>query len=361
MDTLQEYKCPNCGGILEFDSSLQKMKCPYCDSEFEMEMLKALDEGIAAERPDEMVWNTDAGSQWADGEADGMRVYVCRSCGGEIAADETTAASTCPYCGNNITMTGNLSGSLRPDYVIPFKLDKKAAKNALMRHIGGKRLLPKVFRTQNHIDEIKGVYVPFWMFDADAEADIRFRAEKTRTWSDSQYNYLETEEYSAYRSGTFSFANIPADGSSKMPDELMESLEPFYMDQAVDFQTAYLSGYLADKYDVTAEDCVPRINERAKRSTETAFAATVTGYNSVRAEVSSVRLTNGKAKYVLIPVWLLYTKWQGKKYTFAMNGQTGKFVGDLPLDKKLYWRWLIGLSAGITLGLYGIMQLLFSL
>ena len=358
MSVLQEYKCPNCGGAITFDSELQKMKCPYCDTEFEMETLKALDEELSAEQPDEMTWDTSAGGEWGAGETDGMNVYVCRSCGGEIVGDANTGATSCPYCGNPVVMSGNFSGALRPDYVIPFKLDKKAAKEGLMNHIRGKRLLPKIFRDQNHIDEIKGIYVPFWLFDADAEANIKFRATRTRRWSDSRYDYKETEEYSAYRSGSFSFKDIPADGSSKMPDSLMESIEPFDMTQAVDFQTAYLSGYLADKYDITAEESVDRVNQRAKRSTEQIFGDTVTGYDTVNVESSSVRLSNGKAKYALYPVWILNTTWNGKKYTFAMNGQTGKFVGDLPLDKGAYWRWFIGLAAGFTLGLYALLQLI---
>ena len=119
----------------------------------------------------------------------------------------------------------------------------------------------------------------------------------------------------------------------------------------MDFQTAYLAGYLADKYDVTAEDSIDRANQRIKQSTEDAFASTVVGYTSVTPERSSIRLEKGESKYALFPVWLLNTEWNGKKYTFAMNGQTGKIVGDLPLDRGAYARWLLGLTAAIGAGL----------
>ena len=150
MASLLEYKCPSCGGATAFNSELQKVKCPYCDTEFEMESLKALDEGLAAEKADEMEWDTSAGGEWSEGEADNMRVYSCKSCGGEIVGDEQTAATSCLYCGNPVVMTGNLTGALRPDFVIPFKLDKKAAKEGLINHLKGKRLLPKIFKDQNH-------------------------------------------------------------------------------------------------------------------------------------------------------------------------------------------------------------------
>lgn len=345
MPELLEYKCPSCGGAINFDTSIQKMKCPYCDTEFDMETLKALDESLKAEFPDEMVWETRAGSQWQEGETAYINSYVCRSCGGEIVGDTNTAATSCPFCNNPVVMVGKLSGALRPDYVIPFKLDKKAAKEGLMKHLKGKRLLPKIFKDQNRIEEIKGIYIPFWLFNADADANIRYRATRVRAWSDSNYNYTETSFFSIWRSGSVGYERVPVDGSTKMPDDLMESIEPYSFADAVDFQTAYLAGYLADKYDVMADESIERANERIKRSTEQIFASTVNGYSTVIPESTNIRLQNGTAKYALYPVWLLNTVWNNTKYTFAMNGQTGKFVGDLPLDKGAYWKWFGSLTA----------------
>ena len=241
-------------------------------------------------------------------------------------------------------MMGQFSGALKPDLVIPFKLDKNAAKAGLMQHLSGKRLLPKIFKDQNHIDEIKGIYVPFWLFDTDADAQVRYRTTKVRVWSDSKYDYTDTSHFLVNRSGSVSFEHIPVDG--------------FNFSAAVDFQTAYLAGYLADKYDVDAEQSIERANERVKRSTEEVFASTVHGYQTVVTESSNIRLHGGKAKYALYPVWILNTTWQGKKYTFAMNGQTGKFVGDLPVDKSAAAKWTLGLSAVLSAAAYGAVWLL---
>ena len=350
---LQEYKCPCCGGAISFDSKIQKMKCPYCDTEFEMETLKEYEEELQNEQADDMNWDSADNREWQEGEQEGLRSYICKSCGGEIVGDANTAAAACPFCGNPVVMTEQLSGMLRPDYVIPFKVDKKAAKEGLMKHLSGKILLPKVFKDQNHIDEIKGIYVPFWLFDADVQAKMRYKATKIRSWSDSEYDYTETRFYSVHRGGSIGFEYVPVDGSSKMPDDLMESIEPYRFADAVDFQTAYLAGYLADKYDVAEEECQKRANERIKRSTEEAFADTVNGYATVVPEGGSVQLENGNAKYTLCPVWILNTTWQGKKYLFAMNGQTGKFVGDLPVDKAAARKWTFGLTA-----IFGILSYL---
>jgi DNA-directed RNA polymerase subunit RPC12/RpoP len=339
MADLQQYKCPACGGAIGFDPNIQKMKCPFCDTEFEVETLKAFDAELKNEATDDMRWKTPAGEQWSDAELDKMTAYVCKSCGGEIVVDETTSATACPFCDNPVVLMGRVKGVLRPDYIIPFKLDKNAAKEGLYNHLKGKKLLPKVFKDKNHIDEVKGIYVPFWLFDADAYANIRYKASKVSYYSDSNYNYTKTSYYAVRRSGEVKFAKIPVDGSSKMDDALMESLEPYDFREAVDFQTAYLAGYLADKYDVDDNTSVARANERIRASVEEEFRSTVRGYSTVTAESTSIRLKNGEAKYALYPVWVLNTTWNGNKYTFAMNGQTGKFVGNLPVDMGTFWKY----------------------
>lgn len=358
MSVLQEYKCPCCGGAIEFNTDVQKMKCPYCDSEFEIEALASYDEELRGQQEDSMNWNVSQNEGWQPGEKEGLRIYVCNSCGGEIVGDENTAATLCPFCDNPVVFKGQLSGELRPDLVIPFKLDKKAAKEALKAHYKGKKLLPKVFKDENHIDEIKGIYVPFWLFDTNTEAYVRYRATRTRVWSDSNYNYTETSHYALTRGGTLGFENVPVDGSSKMADELMESIEPYNINDAVDFQTAYLAGYLADKYDVDAQESITRANQRIKKSTEDAMASTVHGYATVIPEHSSVRFDNGSGRYALYPVWLLNTSWNGNKYTFAMNGQTGKLAGDLPCDKGLFKKWFFGIAAITAAVCFGISYLL---
>lgn len=358
MQNLQEYKCPCCGGAISFDSTLQKMKCPFCDTEFEVEALKGYDAELQSEQADDMKWDNEAGKDWQEGETDGLRSYVCKSCGGEILGDANTAATSCPFCGNPVVMMGQFTGSLKPDIVIPFKLDKKAAKEGLMKHLTGKRLLPKVFKDQNHIDEIKGIYVPFWLFDTDVDAQVRCRATRVRTWSDSDYNYTDTSYFMVFRGGSIGFEHVPVDGSLKMADDLMESIEPYDFSDAVDFQTAYLAGYLADKYDVSADESISRANERVKHSTEETFAGTVEGYTTVTTENSSVQFHGGKVRYALYPVWLLNTTWNGNKYTFAMNGQTGKFVGDLPVDKSAAKRWTLLLTALFGVGAYAVAWLL---
>ena len=333
------------------------MKCPYCDSEFELDALQAYQSEMNHPPQENMTWDTEAGSQWKPGEADGLRIYSCNSCGGEIVADETTGATECPFCGNSVIMTGQFSGDLKPDLVIPFQVDKKAAIAALQNYYKGKVLLPKVFKDENHIKEVKGLYVPVWLFDTDADAHVRYRTTRIRTWSDSNYRYTETKYFLVTRAGSIGFENVPVDGSSKMEDVLMESIEPYDLHDAVDFQTAYLSGFLADKYDVDAASSIERANQRIRQSTEDAFRDTVIGYHTVTTVNSDIRLRNGAARYALYPVWILNTRWNDRKFTFAINGQTGKIAGNLPMDKGAFWKWLLGVTGAVSAAVFAMTYL----
>lgn len=357
MAELQEFKCPCCDGGIEFDTKSQKMKCPYCGTEFDLEALEQYDEALKAQPEDDMQWEAQAGREWQEGETDGMCVYTCNSCGGEIVGDENTGATECPFCGNPVVMTGQFAGALKPDLVIPFKLDKKAAIEALRRHYCGKKLLPKVFQDENRIKEVKGVYVPFWLFSSDADGYVRYKASRIRYWSDSNYNYTETSYYTVVRAGGIGFEHVPVDGSTKIEDALMESIEPFDLSEAVDFKTAYLSGFFADKYDVDAVDSIDRANSRIKETTEQAFRNTVHGYTTVTPVTTNIRLNGGRAKYALYPVWMLTTQWNGQNYTFAMNAQTGKLVGDLPMDKGLWNKWFFGIAGAVSAAVFALSYL----
>ena len=346
MAVLLEYKCPSCGGALSFDSDVQKLKCPYCDTVLEVEALQELDEALKEAQPEDTTWNQEPSAQWSGEEQNELHTYVCDSCGGEITTEATTAATHCPYCGNPVVVAERLSGQIKPDLVVPFKVDKNAAMAAYANHLKGKRLLPKEFTAENRIEKLQGVYVPFWLFDTKVDANVRYRGTRVQTWSDSKYDYVRTSYYSLLRGGSMGFANVPVDGSVKVDNDLMESIEPYDMSQAVDFQTAYLAGFLADKFDVDAEECKTRANERIRSSVENFFTSTTYDFATVIPEDTNLRYSDSNVRYALLPVWMLTTQYKNKTYTFAMNGQTGKLVGNLPIHWGTFFKYLFGIGLG---------------
>jgi len=337
---IKEYKCPACGGAVKFDSATQKMKCPFCDTEFEMAALEQYQKEIAVAKED--TFNFDGQGdlkEWDEDELNGLTQGSCPSCGSELLGDKNTAAMVCPNCGNTQIVLRRLTGLLKPEFVIPFKLEKKAATEALKNFYKGKKLLPASFTKDNRINSIQGVYLPYWLFDAGAKGHVTYKATKTSGWADSNYTYTKTDFYSVVRSGAMQFEKIPVDGSEKMDDSFMDAIEPFNYSDLKDFQTAFLSGYIAEKYDVEAEACKDRAGKRIKSTVETEFRNSVTGYQSVTKESSSVDVDSKKVSYGLFPAWVLNTKYNNENYMFLMNGQTGRLVGKLPSDKGKEWKY----------------------
>lgn len=377
------YQCPACTGPLHYSAKSGKLACDYCGSSFDVAEIEALyarkeAEAAAAKQAADAKaeaaqaakaeaaeaaaasggWDaSDLSRDWG-AEADGLRVYSCPSCGAELICDQSTAATACPYCGNPAIVPGQFSGALRPDYILPFRLSKDDAVQALRAHYKGKPFLPRSFTSANHIEQIQGVYVPFWLFDGGAEGAASYRASNTNVYETGDYEITETRHYHVVRAGSLVFEKIPVDASSKMPDDHMDSIEPFDYAQLRPFSTAYLPGYLADKYDVTIDDSRDRADTRCRETLAQALRDTVTGYGACVTEREDIALRRSKVHYALLPVWMLSTKWRGQDFLFAMNGQTGKLVGDLPTDRGRFWGMFAAIAAPLTVALTAILQFL---
>ena len=368
------YKCPACTAPLKFSSETGQLECEYCGSHFTVEEVEAFyakkneqaaknfeqessrpDAAMDAEQAAEFI-NEEAPqyeSKWDDStisadwgeDSKHMRAYSCPSCGAELMCEASTAATSCPYCGNPTIVPGQFSGSLKPDFIIPFSMNKEAAMAALKKHYRKRLFLPKTFSTANQIKKIQGVYVPFWLFDAQAYGDCHFIASNSRTRREGDYKITRTDYFSVVRGGSIAFGNVPTDASKRMPDDVMDSIEPFDFSQLKPFSLAYLPGYLADRYDVSVGDSQGRADRRCMTTTEQIMRASVVGYQDVRMVRNGMNLKRGQVHYALLPVWLIKTKWNKKDYLFAMNGQTGKFVGNLPVSKGRFWAWCGGLTA----------------
>ena len=331
------YKCPNCGAPLSFLPGKKTVTCEYCGTEFEVSAIEDLfrkqqEMAVQAAQAQEAKWDTEnAGSEWSDDETKNLHAFTCSSCGAELVC-ENTMATECTYCGNPTMIPKRFDGMLKPDYVIPFKKTKQDAVAALKEFYKGHLLLPSNFTANNRVEAIQPMYVPFWLFDSKISAQADFRAEKIRTYNSGNDVVTETQVYSCRRAGVMSFEKIPVDGSKKMDDAYMESIEPFNYGDLVPFSAAYFTGYLADKYDVGAEAVAPRADKRVENSVIEVLKSTVQNYDAVQIENAAVRKDVGDVKYAMVPVWILTTRYNDKPYTFMMNGQTGKVVGSLPYD-----------------------------
>ncbi len=357
-EQISNYQCPSCTGPLRYDGKSGRLQCDYCGSSFSVQEIEALykekDEAAAEAYEELKTDSVSAEGDWSSTDSNwageqGLRSYNCPSCGAELICDATTAATSCPYCGNPSIVPGQLTDMLKPEYVIPFKLSKEDAKAALKKYYHGKKLLPRTFSEENHIEEIKGVYVPFWLFDGTAQADMQFQGTRVTSMTQRDCIITATDYYKIRRSGTVSFEKIPVDASSKMPDAHMDAIEPYDYSELKPFSNAYLPGFLANKYDMEPESCYERADERAGNTAADLIAQTVKGYTTVTQEGKQICIQRGKVSYALLPVWMLSTRWKNKNYLFAMNGQTGKLIGDLPVSSGKAFGWFAGIAGCATL------------
>ncbi|MBO4898349.1 MAG: hypothetical protein J5590_08650 [Clostridia bacterium] len=343
-DATIQYKCPACGAALKFSANDGELKCDACGNQYKIEALQMLAQSDA----------TNTGFDWSEykeafgtGETlDNTVVYNCLSCGATVQTDATTAATHCPYCDNEIVINERLTGGIKPNYIIPFKIDKKGLKDKVAEYAKGKKLLPKNFFSEQVMDKIMGVYVPFWLFDAELAGEMDFDASSVKFFTDSRYSYTKTDHFLIKLNGKMNFSKVPVDGSTKMDDDLMDALEPFDYSQMVPFDTSYLSGFLADRFDENPDKSLPRASKRMLESATDAFSSQISSsYSSSSMRSNRMKISQAAVKYAMLPVYLININYDNKKYRFAVNGQTGKTVGELPVSKKRKWFYFFKTAA----------------
>lgn len=339
-----EYKCPNCNADLKFMPDTQKFGCEYCGSEFTLEDMQE----INADSQENVPTETEIHEQQEFEEH--TNLYHCASCGADIIADDEQTALFCYYCHNPIILAGKLTGKYKPDKVIGFRYTKENAVNCFKDWVKDKWFIPDDFKSQEQIEKMTGLYVPFWVADCNMKADLSAIGKQTRTWTSGEYRYKETKEFSIIRQADISAEGIPADGASKIEDQLMEAVEPFEYSDLKDFSMSYLSGFFADKFDVDKPQLFPRIKERASQAGRKVVHDSIRGYSSFAVTSESYNIMQTKWQYAMLPVWFMTYRYHDNVYEFAINGQTGKTAGTPPLDitKLKLFSTAIGLAVAVV-------------
>lgn len=337
MDAVQ-YKCPNCGGGLIFDAVKQDFRCEYCDSVFEEEVFFKKDE------------NLDSGNKQSVSENenfDNAVLYLCPSCGAEIVTDETTAATTCYYCSNPVVLSGKLSGELKPDMIVPFKIDKKGAIDKFKEMCGKKKFLPKNFVSESRLEEIKGVYFPYWYIDCETNGSMNAKSKNVRSWVVGDIKYTETTVKGHFRQGEMQIRNMPEAALKNKDKDIMRYVCPFNNQELVPFSMSYLSGYFAERRNIDYKEIENDVEAKIKRFSTDKLKSSVDEVN-VSVTDSIINVGEKRWRYNLLPVWVLSYKHKDKNYIYALNGQTGKVYGELPVCNKKLGALFAGVAAGVS-------------
>ena len=326
-----DHKCPNCNANIVYSPGLKKWKCDYCGGVFSKDELKENEENFKKTKTEKKKNN----------ETLEMDEYFCEDCGAKIIADKNTAATFCVYCKNTAILKSRLTDEFAPSKIIPFSKTKDDAIKAFKEVCKGKILMPKEFNNPKNIEELKGIYIPFWLYSCVIDEKVEGSGNRITTYSDSKYIYTKTDIYDIQREYLYTFNEIPCDGSERFDNAIMNSIEPFDYKELTDFNSSYLAGFLAEKYDVNSDDAKKITKERASTSSYSHINSTI-AFSSFIPRLKESNVTEESIEYVLLPVWMVNIKYNGKMYTFAMNGETGKMIGDIPYSvKKAVIMWII--------------------
>ncbi len=364
MSTVIHYKCPNCGADMAFDSQTGLLRCGSCGRTDNIEQMAGKSNQDVGDIHYEMndddinAANSAFNNDYADasdtdepsrhstfGENEATE-YHCKNCGAVLITDAQTTATTCSFCGAGVVLGDRLSGSLAPSKVIPFTINKEQAQEAFKKWCKKGLLTPSDFMTADRIKNITGMYVPFWLYDINGRGEAEATCTRVRTYTAGEWIYTETKWYHVYRKVDLNYNRIPCDASKKMEDGMMDKLEPYQYPNLKDFNMPYLAGYIAEKYDFTDEQMLPRIKDRVSTYVDSYIRSTINGYTTTNFNRKDINIRKRHADYTLLPVWMVCYDYRKAEHIFAMNGQTGKIVGKPPLSKAKMAYWFTGVSVG---------------
>lgn len=332
-----DNKCPACSASITYKPQLQKWKCDYCKSEFTLEEMKKYNNASNDKYNKKEETNSSTKTNKENSKINYIE-YNCKNCGAKIIADEQTSATFCIYCGNTAILKEKLSGKFAPDMIIPFKKEKKLVIETFKRLNKGRPLMPNFFNDEKNIEKIRGVYIPFWLFDVDIGGELDALSTTSKTWTSGDTVYTKKNTYKIEREGTMMFKKVPVDGSTRFDDDIMNTIEPFNYEELEEYNHAYLSGFLAEKYDVIEDESFKIASERSLNTARQTFKNDMN--MNIKTIVKDTLSAKKKlAKYTLLPVWMINIKYNNKFYTFAMNGQTGELVGNIPVDRKKAFKY----------------------
>ena len=319
--------CPNCGAKLEFKADSQKLHCDYCLSDFTNNEIKVV------QNDDNNIKTTIPNQSMQEEFNSHTNLYTCDSCGAEIISDENTAATFCHYCHSPVTLMGRVTGDCRPEFILPFKFTREHAESEFHKWCKKKWFLPNSFKSERQLEKMTGLYVPFWLADCTVNGKLSAEGKIIHSYTSGDYRVTNTKIYNVERGAYLDYLGIPADGAQKLDDELMDAVEPFDYTELQSFSMTYLPGFFADKYDVSKSAVLPRIKKRIENDVIQILKNDMIGYSAVNIKDKYINILNTTWHYVMLPVWFMTYKHNGKNYFFALNGQTGKVSGLPPLSK----------------------------
>ena len=330
------FSCPNCGADMAYDIRRGQLHCDHCDHS----------EPVTEDKAE---WMTGAASP-----EDAPKKLACPNCGGVVQAGDKACAAHCDFCGAPLVLTDRLQGDYRPDKIIPFTYDQTKAVDIFKKWCHNGLFAPKGFTSAKNIRNLKPVYVPYWLYNFTTHVSLDAEATRVNVFVQGDTEYTETSFYDVSRDMDLEYDAVPYDAYEQMADDVMQQVLPYRFEEMKPFAMQYLAGFVADQRDYTAEELEPLVKHQISGYAVNQVQSTITGYSGVRVNHQSVDYIKEEKSYLYLPLWFISYPYHGKNYFFAMNGQTGKVVGEPPVSKGK----VAGMFAGISAVIFAVLMLI---
>ena len=348
-EALQKFACPSCGGEAVWNPAKQKLVCPFCGTESPAKI-----EGGGAIVEHDLVAALrgipDAARGW---QAD-KREVRCQSCNGISVLDATRQAQSCPFCGSaQLVPYQETKPAFRPESMLPFRVSEAQARDGIRAWYGKLWLAPGALTRRALTDTVKGLYVPYWTFDARVNA----------SWTaESGYYYYTTETYvengqtrtrqvqhvrwepAAGRLSHFFDDDLVCASVGVRPD-LVRGIEPFPTKELKPYDAGYVAGWVVERYQIDLVAAAQRARAALEEQLRTLCAAQVPG-DTFRNLAVDADWSGQTFKHILAPVWLLTYHYGARVFQCVMNGVTGAVRGEYP---KSPWKVALIVLAVIVL------------
>jgi DNA-directed RNA polymerase subunit RPC12/RpoP len=343
--TQRQFPCKNCGANLQFAPGTTSLKCPYCG---EMNEIPQSQQAI-----EELDLNQYFRDCCGEDQLTERLTVKCTTCGAETTLAPNVTAGRCPFCGSPIVAEGASKKIIRPKSLLPFHVTKEQASDAFSRWIGGLWFAPNELARRAESAQIAGVYIPCWTYDADTQSHYTgergddYWDTETYTTTVNGQRVMRTRQVRRTRwwpaSGTVqnSFDDVLVLASHSLPEKLAQNLEPWDLKSLVPYQDEYLSGFVAESYQVG----LPEGFETAKGIMAGHIAQTVRqdiGGDHQRIHSINTQYFDVTFKHALLPVWISAYRYAERTYRFLVNARTGEVQGERP------YSWIKILLAVLT-------------
>ncbi len=357
----REFKCPQCGATTGYAPSAASVVCQHCG------YAQSLASETPGQRAAEFEFTLENLALAARGWGADRRELHCDSCGADlsVAASASELSTTCPFCtSNRVVARVTSQESLRPRFLIPFKLEAKACLPRVRAWLGKGWMHPSDLGRAAASAQFRGVYLPFWTFDATIAADWRAEVgyERTERYYDAGSKSWKTRTRIDWRWESGHAQVSPNDllgiGTTRISHILLARLYPFNLNKLAAYEPGFLAGWQALNYDIPLQAAWETVKGEMREQARQACLAQIHSVH-VRNFAMQADFADETWRYILLPVFAAAYRFEDQSYQVLVNGQTGAVAGQKPIEWWKVWLAIAGLlTPGVLLALAGLVLLL---